>query len=115
MEMTRSMELPPDASSDEITIQIFECENCSFSGVSVYEESRRGALDSNSWRRSGYRLSERAMAEIVQLMVLCPQPENRHCACDSHRRLSQTDANGHWHVETNLGEIAAFWELADPE
>ena len=45
LRITRSLELPPDSRSDEITLQIIRCSSCRFAGVAVYEESRRGRLD----------------------------------------------------------------------
>jgi hypothetical protein len=44
--ITQSIELPPDGRSDEISLQIVACQACGFAGTAVYEESRRGALDS---------------------------------------------------------------------
>lgn len=56
LKITHSMELGPDHRSDERSLQTIECSNCGFKGIAVYEESRRGAFDSESWHHDGYRV-----------------------------------------------------------
>ncbi len=56
LKITHKLELPPDSRSDEITLQIIECSGCGFGGIAVYEESRRGALDDDSFDHTGYRV-----------------------------------------------------------
>ncbi len=58
LKITQSLELPSDIRNDEITLQIVHCDECGFHGLAVYQESRRGALDSESWEHEGYRVSE---------------------------------------------------------
>ena len=58
------LELPPDSRSDEITLQIIKCKKCSFEGVAVYEESRRGNLDDYSYNHTGYELPTSSLNQI---------------------------------------------------
>jgi hypothetical protein len=111
LDLIASMELPPDAQSDEITIEIWARPDCRFQGVSVYEESRRGAWDSDSWHRSGYRLSEQALAMLIKSIKRCPKPDSRQCGCRLHRRQSQTGPGGTWDARRSLGEITGFWDV----
>ena len=57
LNIVEKLELPPDSRSDEITLQIIKCEKCSFEGVAVYEEARRGNLDDYTFNHTGYVLS----------------------------------------------------------
>jgi hypothetical protein len=111
LKMTYEMELPADARSDEITIQIFECANCAFRGISVYQESRRGALDAESWEQSGYLVGEKAMDDLINIIKRCPNPVKKQCQCASHVRLSRTDGNGIWDAQKNFGKIVGYWDL----
>lgn len=87
-----ALELPPDGSNDEITLQTVECEHCDFYGLAVYRESRRGALDSESWVYEGYRVSEGDFQTIRELIQSCPSPSDKRCQCESHQVLGhQTD------------------------
>lgn len=96
LEITLSIELPPDARSDEITLQTVECSRCGFQGAAVYEESRRGALDSESWHHQGHRLEKEPLRALVEAIRACPDRRNRGCRCASHRGLGRTDASGRW-------------------
>ena len=58
------LELPPDSRSDEIMLQIIKCEKCSFIGVAVYEESRRGSLNDYTFNHTGYVLSNTALNQV---------------------------------------------------
>ena len=44
LNITAKIELPPDARSDEITLQVVECAQCRFFAIAVDKASRRGAL-----------------------------------------------------------------------
>jgi len=61
LKIVKKLELPPDTRSDEITLQIIKCKNCSFEGIAVYEESRRGNLDAFTFNHTGYILSRKAL------------------------------------------------------
>ena len=91
-----SIELPPDSRSDEITLQIVRCSECRFSAAAVYQESRRGALDSESVDHAGYRMPARELRALRRLMRSCPEPRNAYCDCEAHRRLGVLDAAGRW-------------------
>ncbi len=98
LRIMRSLELPPDGLFDEIALQLLECLTCRFLGVAVYAESRRGALDSESWDHTGYTISREAWRELDDLLARCPAPDRDDCACSAHRRLSQFDAAGYWRL-----------------
>lgn len=92
----RSIELPADSRSDEITLQVVKCEHCGFGGVAVYQESRRGALDSEAWEHVGYQINDPDLKIIVDLISACPQPLDAGCHCFSHRSLGEQNDQGRW-------------------
>jgi hypothetical protein len=97
LEIVSSLELPPDSEWDEITLQVVECSDCGFAGAAVYEESRRGALDSEAWEHRGYRLEGKFLGLLVKEIAACPEPRNSGCQCAAHRKWNQIiDARGRW-------------------
>lgn len=102
------IELPSDARSDEITLQVIRCGGCNFEGIAVYEESRRGALDSESIDHYGYTLDRHELKSIKALIKRCPEPANPWCACDSHQELSRKDTFGRWIRPSSGDELHTF-------
>jgi hypothetical protein len=98
-----SLELPADSRSDEITLQIITCEHCAFEGIAVYEESRRGALDSESYDHRGYHVPTDALRTLKRAIRQCPANKNRRCACKTHQTLGAKSPSGRWN---GLSEIA---------
>jgi hypothetical protein len=96
LKIERRIELPPDSRSDEIALQIVTCSQCGFAGIAVYEESRRGALDSESVDHRAYRTTPADLKIIRQAIRACPKPRDNRCRCASHRRLGRKDASGRW-------------------
>jgi hypothetical protein len=113
----RSIELPPDRWSDEISLQCIFCTSCPFQGIAVYRESRRGAPDSESWKHTGYRVAESVCASLQHSIELCPNPLNRSCHCPSHVSLGTQDSQGEWVwlLKNNIDTTRAFViQLARP-
>ena len=108
LEITLSMQLPSDSRSDDISLQVVECSHCGFQGVAVYEESRRGALDSESWDHSGYRVAKEDLKALIETMRQCPRPSNDACQCTAHRALGRTDASGRWCGIDDLKVLGGF-------
>ncbi len=96
LKITHSIELPSDSRSDEIAVQIVRCSHCKFRGVAVYEESRRGALDSESVDHRGYKVKTADLRSLIRKIKACPDPKNARCQCPSHRSLGQKDSWGRW-------------------
>jgi len=96
LKTTNLIELPADARSDEITLQVVECAECSFKGIAVYEESRRGALDQDSFSHTGYSIANKDLDEIRRLLRSCPDPRNSRCECPAHKKLGKKDSRGYW-------------------
>ena len=91
-----SLELPPDSRSDEITLQAVSCQDCGFSGLGVYEESRRGSLYSEVWYYTVYRVEEEYREEVLHAIADCPLPRSPHCPCPGHDKLGQRNGRGRW-------------------
>ena len=90
------IELFLDSRSDEIMLQVVECSRCRFAGIAVYEESRRGAFDSESFSHVGYRVSAKDLRMLRRTIKQCPAPNNWRCGCSAHRTLGGKDVGGRW-------------------
>jgi len=108
LRITLRIELPPDSRSDEIALQVVECSDCGFAGIAVYEESRRGPLDTETWDHTGYHLPKTELRDLRKTIRSCHHPTNPRCSCAAHQRLSQTDASGRWNTLHNLHTTDAF-------
>ena len=106
--ITRSFELSADSRSDEITLQTVKCSGCGFAGVAVYEESRRGVLDSESFSHTGYRVSASGLRWLKRMMGRCPRPRDSRCSCATHRTLGRRDASGRWNGMDSVACEGAF-------
>ena len=98
LNITAKIELSPDSRSDEIMLQIIKCYLCGFSGIAVYEESRRGSMDSESFTYYGYRVSPADLRALRELIKNCPDPKNRRCECFAHHTLNVKDISGRWNA-----------------
>lgn len=96
LEIIRALELSSDASSDEITVQQIACAGCGLHGAAVYQESRRGRLDAESWDHSGFILEDADYRRLDGLMRACPNPASRDCTCGAYTYFNQLDPAGHW-------------------
>jgi hypothetical protein len=94
--ITHRLELPPDARSDEITLQVIRCSGCRFEGLAVYEESRRGALDNESYSHTGYEADRAALSAFKKAVRRCPSRGDPRCTCAAHETYGQRDARGRW-------------------
>ena len=108
LRITSKIELPPDSRSDEIALQIVACSQCSFAGIAVYEESRRGAMGSESFDHTGYRVSAEDLAALRKTISRCRQPRNRRCRCSAHRELGSRDGSGRWNGLEGIHREGAF-------
>jgi hypothetical protein len=109
LNITFSLELPPDSRSDEIMLQVVECRQCGFGGLAVYEESRRGVLDSESVDHTGYRVAAKDLAAVRRLIRRCPRRKDPSCRCEAHRHLGSRDASGRWNRLADIEVEGAFW------
>jgi len=110
LDITSQIELPPDSRSDEITLQIVECSRCNFAGIAVYQESRRGALDSESIDHTGHHVSADDLKALKRTIRQCPKPGNRRCKCPAHSALSSQDASGRWNALKDV-HLEGFFAL----
>ena len=103
LKITKSLELPYDSRSDEITLQVIECMRCRFEAIAVYEESRRGGLGDESVDHRGYYVDQQELEWVKKQISQCPNPRNGRCRCSVHRKLGRRDKNGRW---DGLADIA---------
>ena len=96
LEIISILELPPDAHSGEIALQVVECSACQFRGLAVYEEGRDSVPESESWAHTGYWVSPDAVESVLLATGQCPEPHNPQCRCSSHQALGKKDVYGIW-------------------
>jgi hypothetical protein len=108
MNIVSSIELPPDSRSDEIAIQITKCSQCSFVELAIYEESRRGALDSESVDHRGYYVKTTTLTSLLNRISRCPEPRNPRCKCSVHSTLNSVNAFGRWNWLDSISNMGTF-------
>lgn len=96
LEIETSLQLFKGRCDNEITLQIVECQRCQFSGAAVYEEGRRGAVDTRAWKHVGYYLDEAVLAQLKTLILACPDRLDPTCPCPAHLQLGSCDGHGEW-------------------
>lgn len=108
LRIENSITLPPDSRSDDIILQTVRCDLCRFRGAAVYEESRRGGMDSESWDHRGYILSEGDYERLSSLINSCPAKRNKNCACRVHKELGKKDQYGRWQMPEDFSREKSF-------
>ena len=96
IKITSRIELPPDSRSDEVSVQILRCSKCGFAGLGIYEETRRGRLDSESVHHHGYYMDDSTLASIENMIRQCPKPKKSGCRCRIHSSLRRVNEFGRW-------------------
>jgi hypothetical protein len=71
--LVNSVDLPADATHDEIALQVLECRACGLLAAATYTESRHGAAP--SWRHEAVRLAE---ADWIRLRDALLAQQRRH-------------------------------------
>jgi len=94
--ITSKIELPPNERSDEVTLQLIECNKCGFQGIAVYEESRRGKINSDTFSHRGYKVSSELLNKLKEIVDQCPDPNNSKCRCKAHRYFINLYRAGKW-------------------
>ena len=102
LQITQSLVLPPDSRSDDIILQVVQCASCGFRGLAVYEESRRGGMDSESWSHTAYHVSADDLRTVTTAIRSCPAPKNPKCRCHAHRKLGRREQGGRWNGLQNI-------------
>ena len=97
------IDFEPDSRSDDITLQLVGCSRCGFEAVALYEESRRGSLDSEASCHTGYFVNGATLISIKDGIKACPAPRDGGCLCDWHSLLGARDARGAWDGLRRLG------------
>jgi hypothetical protein len=90
------IELGSDFRSDEVCLQVVRCGKCKFAGMAIYEESRRGRLDDESWSHIGYKVGPDALKRLRAAIRECPKPKDARCSCAAHKRLRRTGHYDGW-------------------
>ena len=108
LKITASIDLSPDYRWDEITLQTVKCTKCGFTGLATYLESRRGALDSETWDHTGYHVSDEVVDKVNKQIKKCSKPRDHRCKCTSHKSLGKKDDAYRWVFISNLSDARPF-------
>jgi ferredoxin len=108
LNIVNSLQVPPDDRSDDILLQVIGCSQCGFRGLAVYEESRRGALETDSWDHTGYKVDSQVVEDIEQAIRRCPDPFDWRCQCPAHLRFSDNPGRRGWTGLKNLPVQGTF-------
>ncbi|MDF1551370.1 MAG: hypothetical protein P1P88_26345 [Bacteroidales bacterium] len=65
LKITHSLVLGPDYQNDERLLQIIKCTKCGFEGIAIYEESKHGSLDNETWSHVGYKASKETLQQVL--------------------------------------------------
>ncbi|MEW6208229.1 MAG: hypothetical protein AB1631_07670 [Acidobacteriota bacterium] len=98
LDIASVIDIESDSRSDEIALQVVECAACGFCGIAVYEESRRGSLDSECTDHYGYRMDEADLELLTALISRCPRPRDPSCECRTHLTLNRRNQSGRWNA-----------------
>jgi len=109
LEAGEGLELPADALWDEISFRLAACSTCGFRAAAVYQESRRGSLEDDTWQHAGYSLDPSTYDLLRDMLRACPNPADKRCACPVHHQLGQTDPHGEWNGLQPYTPGAQFW------
>ena len=104
----QSITLPPDSRSDDIIVQVVMCQGCDFKGAAIYQESRRGSLDSEHWEHIGYHVRDIQLEALMAVMAGCPKPGSTRCSCQVHSLLGQKIKNGLWRRPAGFDDHRTF-------
>jgi hypothetical protein len=109
-ELTRmcAIELPPAIYEDEFRIAVAQCEGCGFRGATRYRESRQGALDSESWHYTGYKVEKSELESLETIIRQCPDPSDRWCECAAHKQLHKKLTDGIYDIESIVPVVDIF-------
>ena len=108
LKITERIELEGDSRSDDIALQLLVCSSCSFDGIAVYQESRRGALDSESYDHYGYAVSDEDFRAFCALLEQCPDRGKSNCDCATHRALNRFNESGRWNALESYDQKSYF-------
>lgn len=108
LRIVQAITLPPDSRSDDILVQMVVCDACNFQGGAIYEESRRGAIDAESWVHTGYRINHLQLSVLKALMDGCNDPTNPRCRCQVHSLLGNKDRYGRWRIPAGFSTSQTF-------
>jgi hypothetical protein len=112
LEIIQSIHLPPDSRSDDVVVQVLACTQCKYRGGAIYEESRRGGLETESWEHLGYVVNKVQLDALAALIAGCDEPQNPACPCQVHVLLGAVDNNGRWKLPAGFDRERSF--VMDP-
>jgi hypothetical protein len=96
LQIDKAMDLPPDHTPDELSIQVVACGACSFRALAVYDVGCGDCPESESWKHIGYWVSPDAVETVSAAIHSCPEPRNPLCQCSAHASLGRRDLHGIW-------------------
>ena len=108
LKITAHLEIPPDRDWDEITLQIVGCSSCGLGALAVYQESRRGSLETEAWQHNGYRIDPPDVRRLTEVLNQCPRPNDSSCLCSAHLELGLTNNKLQWEGISKIALLQHF-------
>ncbi|MBI2415809.1 MAG: hypothetical protein HYV33_04055 [Candidatus Kerfeldbacteria bacterium] len=84
-------ELPARAVFTERMTTLKRCTHCLQLHLSLYEESRAGATDTEIWNVYNYSLGLDLQRDLLIAAAWCDNPNQAHCTCVAHHLMNQLD------------------------
>jgi hypothetical protein len=76
-----------------ISYQWWECKSCKNKYFAVCENSRVNIFD-DRLEHSGYNAEEEYWQKTLDFAMKCPKPNDAHCKCEVHHKISLADFLG---------------------
>jgi hypothetical protein len=103
--MVNAVDFPPDASHDEIALQLLECRSCGLLAAAIYAENRRG--QDEHWSHQAARIGETDWIVLRDGMLAHQRSHGPKRAPPSCPELGVL-RDGIWHAPAPI-EASARW------
>jgi len=96
LQIELAIDLPPDRTSEELSLQVVSCGACGFRSLAVCDVGRGDCPESESWKHIGYWVRPDAVESVSMAIRSCPEPRNPRRPCVAHTSLGKKDLRGEW-------------------
>lgn len=113
LELTRSLDLPPNDGFSDRAIQFLHCSVCDFSAAGFYHERSSPESEVDHFC---FRIPSGSSAKKFQdLLASCQSPTQKDCSCSAHSFLDGSEAEVTQKIETefHLDSVAMTLKPAD--
>lgn len=112
LELLHSLTILPEDGFSDRAIQYLHCSVCDFSALGIYQERSAPTDETDHFC---YRIpSGSAAKKLKDLLISCPQPDQKDCPCSAHSFFSgpQVTINEKLDAEYHLDSVPIPLKLA---